>query len=242
MAENVKPCPYCGEEILAVAVKCKHCGSTLSAAPSVVAAASSPATISPMSYAQVPWYRKNWLAIVCFFFFQPGLLAMAATGNIYYQRGGQLRSYSKVARVLVFFWGVLGTIWLIGRVAGSEQRQERTSTSVYESAAAEQRQQPAPSVVAPVAVSATRETLQFGKPTVKRNFGMTEVKVMVKNVSGQQVTCVLTGTFLQGDTILGTANGTINDLAPGATKTSELMTDDNVKGYDTLKLEPSACF
>lgn len=24
-----KPCPYCGEEILAVAVKCKHCGSTL---------------------------------------------------------------------------------------------------------------------------------------------------------------------------------------------------------------------
>lgn len=27
---STKPCPYCGEEILAVAVKCKHCGSTLS--------------------------------------------------------------------------------------------------------------------------------------------------------------------------------------------------------------------
>ena len=28
--EAIKRCPYCGEEILAVAIKCKHCGSTLS--------------------------------------------------------------------------------------------------------------------------------------------------------------------------------------------------------------------
>ena len=27
--DNTKACPYCGEEILAVAIKCKHCGSTL---------------------------------------------------------------------------------------------------------------------------------------------------------------------------------------------------------------------
>lgn len=26
-----KACPYCGEQILAVAVKCKHCGSDLAA-------------------------------------------------------------------------------------------------------------------------------------------------------------------------------------------------------------------
>ncbi len=29
-ARETKACPYCGEEILAVAVKCKHCGSDLS--------------------------------------------------------------------------------------------------------------------------------------------------------------------------------------------------------------------
>jgi hypothetical protein len=28
--DATKRCPYCGEEILAVAIKCKHCGSSLS--------------------------------------------------------------------------------------------------------------------------------------------------------------------------------------------------------------------
>ena len=30
---DVKACPYCGEEILAVATKCKHCQSMLGTGP-----------------------------------------------------------------------------------------------------------------------------------------------------------------------------------------------------------------
>jgi len=29
MAEDTKKCPFCGEDILQVAIKCKHCGSML---------------------------------------------------------------------------------------------------------------------------------------------------------------------------------------------------------------------
>ena len=29
MVEDAKKCPFCGEEILQVAIKCKHCGSML---------------------------------------------------------------------------------------------------------------------------------------------------------------------------------------------------------------------
>lgn len=33
MSDATKPCPYCGEQILAVAVKCRHCGSMLGDVP-----------------------------------------------------------------------------------------------------------------------------------------------------------------------------------------------------------------
>ncbi len=39
MSEETKKCPMCGEEILAVAVKCKHCGSDLAEKPTAGTAA-----------------------------------------------------------------------------------------------------------------------------------------------------------------------------------------------------------
>ncbi len=46
-SKPTKSCPYCGEEILAVAVKCKHCGSRLTAPPS-------PASQLPPTIVQPP--------------------------------------------------------------------------------------------------------------------------------------------------------------------------------------------
>lgn len=52
-AHDQKACPYCGEQILAVAIKCKHCGSMLKGA--VPGAA-------PLAAAGVE--RRNWIAAI----------------------------------------------------------------------------------------------------------------------------------------------------------------------------------
>jgi hypothetical protein len=95
----------------------------------------------------------------------------------------------------------------------------------------------------PAIISDGQDTLQFGKPTVKdAGFGMTKVMVQVKNVTDSQISCMVTATFMKRDTILGTANGNVNDLRAGFLKTAELMTTDQVRGYDTVRLEPGTCF
>jgi hypothetical protein len=97
----------------------------------------------------------------------------------------------------------------------------------------------------PVAVSDREGTLTFGKPTVKDmggGMGMTKVMVEATNSSQSPLSCMVTATFKKGDSILATAQGAINSVPAGATRTAELMTMDRIAGYDTLKLEPSSCF
>jgi hypothetical protein len=95
----------------------------------------------------------------------------------------------------------------------------------------------------PAIVSDGQGTLQFGKPTVKdTGFGMTRVMVQVRNVTDRQISCMVTATFTKRDTILGTANGNVNNLRAGSLKTAELMSTDQVRGYDTVRLETGGCF
>jgi hypothetical protein len=95
----------------------------------------------------------------------------------------------------------------------------------------------------PAVISDGQDTVQFGKPTVKETgFGMTKVMVQVKNVTDRKITCVVEATFMKQDTILGTAQGTVNAISVGSAKTAELMTQDKIRGFDIMKLDTGACF
>ena len=93
-------CRGCGKEIHDSAPTCPHCGAPQSAT-------SSQGKTSFSSYDQVPWYRKNWFAIVCFFIFPLGLLAVLFIGDVYYERKGELKAYSKGTKIFLIIWGIL---------------------------------------------------------------------------------------------------------------------------------------
>ena len=63
-----------------------------------------------VSYDQVPWYRKNWFAITCWFVCPWIVLVLAFCGGIYYQKDGQLRMYSMVAKVVLAVWCALQVV------------------------------------------------------------------------------------------------------------------------------------
>jgi uncharacterized membrane protein YvbJ len=101
-------CRGCGKEIHESAPTCPHCG-----APQGIASNQGKESFS--SYDQVPWHRKNWFAIICFFIFPPGLLVVLLTGNVYYERKGQLKTYSKVAKIFLIIWTIGYTLAALSR-------------------------------------------------------------------------------------------------------------------------------
>lgn len=90
-------CRGCGKEIHETALFCPQCGNPQGIAPTKV-------KLPYASYDQVPWYRKNWFALLCGISFTPALLPTLMTGNVYYERKGQLRTYSMSARIFLILY------------------------------------------------------------------------------------------------------------------------------------------
>lgn len=107
-------CRGCGKQIDAAAAACPHCGAVQNAA------AGTNGKPTYTSYDQVPWYRKNWFAILCAFFFMPGLWITLMTGDVYYESKGQLKTYSKGAKIGILVWSILVLISCIKNAMAGE--------------------------------------------------------------------------------------------------------------------------
>lgn len=98
------------------------------------------------------------------------------------------------------------------------------------------------SINTPSAISETNSPITFGKPTVKSSAMDTLIYVEVKNNEDSKISCSVNAVFKKGDTILGNASGAVNEIPPHGSRTATLMMLERPKGYDTIKLEPGACF
>lgn len=68
------------------------------------------------TYSQVPFYRKNWFAILTFFLLTPVFLLVLFTGPIYYQKKGELRTYGKGVR---WAFAVLVGLAVVSAIVGT---------------------------------------------------------------------------------------------------------------------------
>lgn len=91
---------------------------------------------------------------------------------------------------------------------------------------------------APSAKPATQDTLTIKNSAFQSSNGMQQVVGEITDNDSIKHSAMLKATFYDaGGKILGTASGAVNDIAPGDTKTFNLITIDTVTGYKDMKVQ-----
>ena len=85
-----------------------------------------------ISYDQVPWYRKNWFAILCFLIFMPALFLVLLTGNVFYVRAGQVRRYSGLARIFLILYSGAATLIVLVAIFGTGSSNRTSETTAQQ--------------------------------------------------------------------------------------------------------------
>lgn len=106
-------CRGCAHQIHETASSCPKCGAPQVNLAKSAATTPTPALTPPIhNYAQVPWYRKRWFAGLCIVLFVPAYLLIAFTGNVYFEKNGELKTISKNEKFIVL--GIF-LIWILVR-------------------------------------------------------------------------------------------------------------------------------
>lgn len=93
-------CCGCGKEIHDSAQACPSCGAPQPIGKRI--------GMKPVitSYDEVPWFRKNWFAILSVLIFSPAFAAIAFTGDIYYIKKGELKTYGTITKIVFSLAGI----------------------------------------------------------------------------------------------------------------------------------------
>lgn len=59
------------------------------------------------SYDQVPWFRKQWFAVVGCFVFMPAIVVMAFAGGFYYSKDGKAKAFPEWVKFALLGWLLL---------------------------------------------------------------------------------------------------------------------------------------
>lgn len=102
-------CSGCGKEIHQTALACPSCGAPQGTAKSGAN------NVVYASYAQVPWFRKSWFILVGFLVFAPVTLYSLFTGDIYFEKKGQLVAYYKGVKIVTIILCSMSSLVLGGK-------------------------------------------------------------------------------------------------------------------------------